>query len=403
MKLLFYFELKKILNRKVNQIAMILGLLLMIICSAAQIQGETFHNAERELHGTEAVLEQKKTENALISELTEEFLTDFLQNYQRQIKDNPAGYDFALIEPNRKLFALIAKNYVEWNEYFDWETLNKINTTGGIAFYDRRIEKIETLLNADYSYGNYTQAEKDYWLQKAKSVHTPFRFGSTVSQKILWNTVGMLFYLFFVVSICIAPVFAGEYQNRTDALLLTTKYGKDKVIFAKIMASFAFVFSYITVCGLVSFSIICILSGTGDFSLPVQLWDAVIPYEWTVAKACGINLVLIFLLSFFLTAFSLLLSTISRSPMIVLAVDILLFFGTVFLPFSKSCGLWNKILYLFPLHCFDLQNVLKTYNSYQFGNIIIPYPEMIFIVYTASTLLCLLCTGKGFQKHQVKA
>lgn len=88
--------------------------------------------------------------------------------------------------------------------------------------------------------------------------------------------------------------------------------------------------------------------------------------------------------------------------MIVLAMDILLFFGTVFLPFSKSCGLWNKILYLFPLHCFDLQNVLKTYNSYQFGNIIIPYPEMIFIVYTASTLLCLLCTGTGFQKHQVK-
>ena len=49
-----------------------------------------------------------------------------------------------------------------------------------------------------------------------------------------------------------------------------------------------------------------------------------------------------------------------------------------------------------------LRNVLKTYNSYQFGNIIIPYPEMIFIVYTASTLLCLLCTGTGFQKHQVK-
>lgn len=77
-------------------------------------------------------------------------------------------------------------------------------------------EKIETLLNTDYSYGNYTRAEKDYWLQKAKAVHTPFRFGSTVTLEILWNTVGMLFYLFFVVSI---------------------------------------------------------LSGAGDFSLPVQLWD----------------------------------------------------------------------------------------------------------------------------------
>lgn len=402
MKQLYYFELKKIMDRKVNQIAMFLGLILMIVCVVVQIQGETFSDGDKELRGTSAILRQEEIENNLTSKLSEEFLTGFLQEYQRQIADNPEGYDYSLIGPKSNLFSCISINYVEWNEHFNWENLNKIDTKGGIGFYDRRIQKIETLLNAEYSYGNYSDAEKEYWLQKAETVNTPFRWGSKNTWEIIWNEIGMLFYLFFVISLCIAPVFSGEYQNRTDALLLTTKHGRSKVISAKIMASFTFVFLYIALCSFVSIGTCGVLLGFDGWNLPVQLWNTIIPYPMTVIKACVINLLVIFQISFFITAFSLLLSTLSKSPMIVLAVDILLFFGTVFLPPSKSSGLWNKILYLVPLNCSNLQNVLKTYNSYQFGNLIISYLEMIFIVYIVLTVICLLCTGKGFQRHQVR-
>ena len=61
-----------------------------------------------------------------------------------------------------------------------------------------RIEKIDNLLNSEYSFGNYTQTEKDYWLQKAKSVNTPFKWGSKNTWDKIWDSIGILFYLLFV-------------------------------------------------------------------------------------------------------------------------------------------------------------------------------------------------------------
>ncbi len=400
MRQLIFYETKKLLGRKANQIAMLLGFLLVIICSAMQIQGETLTIDGQELKGAAAVLKQQEIESLLTDELDEEFLTAFLQEYQRQIIGNPSGYSYSLIESKSNLFSLLAKNYTEWNEHFDWETLNKIPSEGGLAFYDRRMEKIETLLNADYSYGNYTEAEKQYWLKKAGAVSTPFQWGGRSTWSIIWNSIGMLFYQFLVVGLCIAPVFAGECQNRTDALILSTKYGKNRAIIAKLLVSFAFSFFYIALCGLVSVGINVVLLGTEGWDLPIQLWDTIFPYEWTVIRACIVNLGIMILIALLLTAFSLMLSAISKNPVIVLAADVLLFFGTAFLPSSKSSGLWNKIVYLVPLHCSDLQNVLKSYNDYPFGNLIISHLGMMSLVYTLLAVFFTFCAGKSFQKYR---
>ena len=402
MKQLLKFELKKILNRKSSLISMALGLLLIIVSNISLIRGESLYLGEKNhLEGVAAIKKQTEIENSLTSELSEEFLTGFLKDYQLQSENNPDQDYFSLISTKTNLFSLIAGNYTEWNANWDWEDLNKINTQNGIGFYERRIEKIDNLLNSDYSFGNYTQTEKDYWLKKAQSVNTPFKWGSKNTWDKIWNSITLLIYLLLVICICIAPVFAGEYQNRTDALLLATKHGKNKLISAKIMASFIFTFIYIALCSAVSIGINVAILGTDGWNLPVQLWDTIIPYKYTAIEICGINLLIIFLISFLLTAISLLLSSINRSPMIVLAVDVILFFGTIFIPFSKTSRLWNRILYLLPIHSFNLQDVLKTYNSYQFGDVVISYLGMIFIVYVLITVICIFLTSKSFKKHQV--
>ena len=95
------------------------------------------------------------------------------------------------------------------------------------------------------------------------------------------------------------------------------------------------------------------------------------------------------------------LSAVFKNQLIALAVDILLYYGTVFLPFSKTSGLWNHIKYLLPINSFELKNVLKAYSSYQFGNVIISYLEMIIIVYVFITIICLCGAGRSFKKHQI--
>ena len=404
MKQLLKFELKKILSRKVNLAAMALGMLLIVFSNIALINGESLYLGEgNRIEGVDAIKTQEEVENALTSELSEEFLTELLREYQQEIRNNPSEdeYDYSLIADKTNLFALIAGNYTEFNGQWGWEVLNNINTDMGLGFYERRMEKIKTLLNADYSYGNYTESEKEYWLQKAEAVKTPFTWGSRNTWDRIWGSIGLLFYQFFVISICLAPVFAGEYQNRTDALILSSKHGKTKLIYAKIMASFIFTSFDMTLCSIVSVGINIYMLGAGGWNLPVQLWNTIIPYQLTVIEACALNLLVLFLISFSLTAVSLMLSALFKSQLIALAVDILLYYGTVFMPFSKTSGLWNHIKYLLPINSFELVNVLKTYNSYQFGNVIISYLGMIIIVYVLITIICLCCTGRSFRKHQI--
>lgn len=404
MKQLVKFELKKIISRKVNLIAMALGMLLIVFSNIALINGESLYvDEEYHLEGLDAIKTKEEVENALTSELSEEFLTGFMQEYQQELQKNPSEdeYDYSLIADKTNLFALIAGNYTEFNGQWDWEVLNDISTDRGIGFYERRMEKIETLLNADYSYGNYTESEKEYWMRKAEAVKTPFTWGSRNTWDMIWDSISLLFYQFFVISICLAPVFAGEYQNRTDALILSAKHGKTKLIYAKISASFIFTLFDVALCSIVSIGINVCMLGVDGLNLPVQLWNTIIPYQLMVIEACALNLLVLFLVSFSLTAVSLMFSALFKSQMIALAVDLILYYGTAFIPFSKTSGLWNHIKYLLPINSVELKNVLKAYNSYQFGNVIISYLWMIIIVYVLVTIICLFCTGRSFRKHQI--
>jgi ABC-type transport system involved in multi-copper enzyme maturation permease subunit len=403
MRQLLYFELKKIINRRANQVAMLLGLLLMIVSSIMTIQNASYYDGSIELNGMEAIRKQMEMENESTAELSEEFLTELLTDYQPYAVANPDGLAFEIAKPRWNLFSLIARNYAEWNEPVDWSVLGQISTESGVHFYERRMEKIETLLNAEYSFGNYTDEEKAYWQEKAEMIQTPFPWSSPEIWKQIWTGITMQIFLMLIVCFCTASVFTGEYQNRTDALLLTTRYGRRKAVSAKIAAALIFVFFYMILCSLTGFGIITALLGTEGGNLPVQLVDSIIPYPWTMAQVCGMNVLVILVIALFLTAFSLLLSTICKNSMIVLAVDIAVFFGTAFLPSSKSSSLWNKIAYLFPLHCFDLHNVVTAYNSYYILGIRISYPAMIFIVYICLTILCLLAVRWCFHRHQIKS
>lgn len=406
MRELIKYELKKILCRRVNRIAMALGLILILFSNLTLIHDNAFLvDGTEYCTGREAFQKQAQSENPLTTELSEEFLTGFLRNYQQQLQGREGeseSYSWSLIAPFSNLYSLIANHYREWNEHFEWEDLRDISTDGpGLGFYERRLEKIDVLLESDYSYGNYTEGEKAFWRQKATEVHTPFSWGSKDVWDRIWDSICLLIWLLFVVSICTASVFSGEYQERTDSLLLCTRHGKGKLIPAKLTAAFLFTFIYTGICAILSIGINVILLGTWGWHLPVQLFNTIIPYNWTVGRACLVNLLVIFLIFTLLTGISLFLSSLCKNPVAVLALDILLFYGTLFIPSSKTSWLWNHIFCLLPLHCFNLKDLLKMYISYPVGDKVISYLGMVILSYTLLSLLCILSTGRFFRKHQV--
>lgn len=160
---------------------------------------------------------------------------------------------------------------------------------------------------------------------------------------------------------------------------------------------------YVGGCSLLSVGTNLAILGVDGWNLPIQLWETTIPYNLNILQVCSLNLLVLFVLFLMLTAFSLMLSAVCKNQVAALALALLLFFGTMFVPFSKSSSVINDILYLIPTHAANVTGVLGAFQSYQFGSVIIPYCTMIFLVYGVLIVLCFLLAARSFHRHQIGA
>ncbi|MFD1904191.1 hypothetical protein ACFSQ7_09185 [Paenibacillus rhizoplanae] len=91
--------------------------------------------------------------------------------------------------------------------------------------------------------------------------------------KSLFQCFELLIVSIIAICICIAPVFAGEYQTGADSVILSTRYGKSKLIKAKIGAAFLFALLIFTVNLLLAAGIQLAAFGTGGWNLPLQIFE----------------------------------------------------------------------------------------------------------------------------------
>ena len=320
-----------------------------------------------------------------------------IQDYGMDLESDEAYME--VIRKMGDIFYFIAKNYTDMRErYADQNAIMEIDLTGGAQFYKQRMKKITDYLNMDFSYGNYSEAEKEYWIQKAENTIVPFAWGDKCIMDMVWNTVGIGFYLWFVIVICVSSVFASEHESGAASLLLTTRYGKNRLIWSKIAASVLFTAGYHFMGTVPAVCVIGVLFGFSGINLPVQVWNSVIPYNLTTGQACFAYLAILLLLGITITLFLLFCSARIKSSLATLVIGMTVLIGPAFFPMSKSSGLWNHINYLFPVRAVDLKEILGSYVSYGVGDWVIPYVEMIVLVYTAIGIAALISTRKGFVK-----
>lgn len=123
-------------------------------------------------------------------------------------------------------------------------------------------------MNRDFSFGNYTEAEKEYWISKAEAVKTPFLWGDTFVAKQYDTVIALAFYLLFVLIICLSPVFSAEHEKGNAGILLSTKHGQRKLVYAK------------------------------GFALPVQLLDSTICHSMNLGQFLLLQLLISIVICF---------------------------------------------------------------------------------------------------------
>lgn len=401
------FELKKIFSNKLNLVAMVCGYVLIAIVMGTYVSEESTYDPSTDtyLRGKEAFAYEKKLAESQTSELSEEYVTAFLkalQEYPDSLDSDEAYME--VVRDKGELFYYLVNSYADINQnYIPYDILKNVDLSKGAGFYERRREKISDYLNMTFSFGDYTESEKKYWMTKADEVKEPFAWGSRTPVKGALGVLACGFYLLGVVIVCVSPVMARESETGTAQLLLTTKHGKNKLIRAKAEASMIFATAYMFVgflAGVIGFG--AAIGGYWGWNLPVQLLDNTIPYNFTMWQLCLLEFLMMLLVALSVTGVILLISAVTKSTLATVAGILVLLIAPAFMSFSKTNALYNHMIALVPVRILDVTNVLAFFYDYRFGSVIVDYLTMAFAATAIVFVLSLVPLRRVYVKRIVK-
>lgn len=265
-------------------------------------------------------------------------------------------------------------------------------------FYQTRNKNVDLFIKTNPS---LSDAEKKYWKNKNAAITEPYEYGYPLGWSTFGDTAQMLILCILGICIAAAPTFSNEYQSGTDALILSTRYGKNKLIHAKIISSLLFGTVVYAINAATALSLPLITFGSQGGNLPLQIMDSYCPYPLTFSQATMILLGTGYLIMLGLLSITLLCSSRLSSSFTVLLIDVILILLPVFLSPGTN-NLWRHIYSLLPCQTNSGLAEFKEYLSYQFGPLILTRFEATALLYLALTLLTLPLAHRSFKKHQVQ-
>lgn len=407
--MLIKYELLKILRKKSTIIVMAVSLLVTAFLFGLPIMQYQAYTQDGVIKGKEGIAYNKELYSDISVPLTEEYVTESIKEVQTLFENpdnvgNDGEEQFLIgdaytnkIAPRENMLNMIARNYANPNEGAGYNKFRDFDISKGANFYERMHNKQEAYLNMPTNV--MSNEQQDYWRNMASKIKTPLQYGYYEGWEIIISCFELLMFAILAICIVIAPVFAGEYQAGTDAVILSAKYGKTKLITAKIIASLifgtlAFVLHIIVACGIPLAAF-----GIDGWNLPVQIASTAIPYPFTFLQATLINIGVIYIMLLGMIGLTLLLSAKMKSPYLVLMILVPILFIPLLLSPNGTTGVYNKILLLLPYR--TTMPEFSKYISYQFGSIVLDIFSIRAIFYAVLTVIMLPLARLGFKKHQV--
>lgn len=411
MKTLVYYEKRKILRRKSTIIAC-LFMLVSIIALSFVFSDESYYTTDGvEVSGIDAIHLKQEMDHALAGPLTTERLKDALQRFHTAYGNadnfNSSGnlkdeVYFKDIQPYNGILDLMRRLYSPAGTY-DMNVLTSVTNEMAENFYQDCHEKVQSILNMDYTVGNYTQAEKDTILKLDEAVSNPITYDYSDGWKTLlirdFPTVSLLVAL--VVCIIISPVFAYEYQTGADAVVLSSRYGRRETVWAKMIASFTVTSRIYFITVLASLISVLAIYGVQGWNCDFQVISMTSCYGLKIWQVVLAGIIINYVVVLSVMAFTMLLSAACKTPFAAVLISTLGTIIPMFLPTSKVSGIFNKFGCLLPGKAMDTHVVFSTYVLFDFGKLIIILLWMILIAACVLIIVVLPVAHRKFCRHQV--
>lgn len=413
---LIRYELKKMLSRRVSQVSIAAVLVLVAVIAFFYVTSQYALEPKEmgtEFEGTAAIAQIKANAEALAGPITDKKATEALREFKEfvgpdgEVKEEyrmdrkPYGekadeyWEFRA--KNGSLMALLTSPWMQDNQ-MPVSAVATIDTTGTVDLYGQVRSKIVSELHANGAL-SYNDEERAFWSEKAQGVHTPIEYGYAGGWAEFLNLAQFLIFAMLAVVITCASVFNGEYRAKTDAILLSTKFGKSRLGRAKAAASVIAASAIYWIFTLVFLAIPLVFYGADGAGLPIQIYKITCTYGISLSAAALICCLVGYLATLALLGIVLALSAKIDSPMGILAVGVVLILIPVFVP-TMTSSIANRVIYLFP---YDALNPFSLFGMvlYAIGPVVVELPVFLAAFYLLLFAAGIALATRTFKRHQV--
>lgn len=405
-------ELKKILCKKAIWIALFTGLAFIGFVELARfIMNEhyTYGNLEVPIKEIEyRDIENSKEINGKPMDETfyERFRNQMNEEWEKQ-KGNPDILkDVSSLDTGYPGFWPIVE--LSGNDWFvqkelRWlgggteENKTAILMTGSVSEIEAtKRNKLEININYDCP----SEAESSYWMERFDSIPKPYIYSYAQGYQQFFSSCFILVWLsFLIILIGLTGSFADENTYKTDALILSSKYGRKSICRVKLLVGLCF--SAVVTILIMTAGLVFPMIGYGldGWNTPVQ--NAIIgcAYNMTIGQAVILSFVFGILVSVLWASTVMLFSLILRNTVPVMAIHAAALLISVF-DLPSGLGTLSKIWALKPCY-FVFQGMFKEYRLFNIAGSLVNHLQMGATVFILLTLISVMSTFFIYRDMQV--
>ena len=398
------FEIKKVFSKTKNRITIIVLLVILIATSILTINRvEYVDESGNHLTGISAAKNLREAKNEWSGYLTEDVFQNVLEE-NRSI-NNEASSDS--IEEENKRFAkkqgistirdVINYAFSEYRDYNDF-AIDNISDDEASTVYERRISTLKNWLESGEE--RFTQAEKDFMIQKYKKLKTPFYYEYMDGwAALLQNISTFILMLALVIGFLVSGIFSDEFQTKADSIFFSARFGRSRGISAKVGAGFFITPGfYLMFVFLYTFIVLFVLGADGA-SCPIQLdlWRSV--YNITFLQAYLFIVVGGYIGTVFASTLAMIVSALTHSTPTAVIVPFIVLCAFPFL--SKIITL-PGLCSFFPDQLLEIYLDIKEAGLITLGSKVTTIATVIVPVYAVVCLIFQPILYRVYQKVEIK-
>ena len=405
------YELKKVFGSFGSKLALLLLAGLVLLSSWMAVSGVEWVNEKGDQEtGFSAISRLREAQRRWAGPLDEPRLEAIIRENQRicatpeaQSKDyNQNDIAYGWKQGVRPVLDMMNYAYSNGFQEFDWYCNERVTPQQAGDFYPNRTRLMKQWLYEEGSsaYHLFNEKEKDFLVAQYEALETPFYYDYSEGwTQLLYNSPFVIMTAALILGYLVAGIFAGEFRWKTDTVLFSTLYGRDRAVSAKIKAGFLLVTGLYWTSVALYFLITLSCLGFSGWNCPLQLdlWKSFYHLKlwqaWLLVSLGG------YIGNLFFSFLTMWVSARTRSSMFAATVPFLLIFLPSFLDNLNNDRI-SKILGLFPSQLLELYQALRYFYVYDLGFTVTDAMHILPVAYGILSLLLMPVMYREYRRYR---